>query len=124
MAEGRFELTGGWFLEPDCLLPHGESFVRQALYSQRYLKKTFGKICRIGSNVDSFGHSCTLPQILQKSGMDLSLIHIFLCHCFLQHDFAASHASEKGEKITHGIYTEKGFPGGKDEASQLSLIHI
>ena len=70
VAEGRFELTGGWFLEPDCLLPHGESFVRQALYSQRYLKKTFGKICRIGSNVDSFGHSGTLPQILRKSGMD------------------------------------------------------
>ena len=39
VAEGRFELTGGWFLEPDCLLPHGESFVRQALYSQRYQKK-------------------------------------------------------------------------------------
>lgn len=28
-AEGRWELTGGWFVEPDCTLPSGEAFVRQ-----------------------------------------------------------------------------------------------
>jgi alpha-mannosidase len=70
VQEGRFEITGGWFIEPDCLLPGGEAFVRQGLYGQRYLKKTFGKICKIGANVDSFGHSAALPQILKKSGMD------------------------------------------------------
>lgn len=70
VEEGRWEITGGWFIEPDCILPCGEAFVRQGLYSQRYLKKKFGKICRIGSNVDSFGHNHVLPQILKKSGMD------------------------------------------------------
>lgn len=70
VQEGRWEITGGWFLEPDCILPCGEAFVRQGLYAQRYLKKQFGKICRIGSNVDSFGHNPMLPQILKKSGMD------------------------------------------------------
>ena len=70
VAEGRWELTGGWFIEPDCILPGGEAFVRQGLYSQRYFKEKFGKICRIGSNVDSFGHNHILPQILKKSGMD------------------------------------------------------
>lgn len=70
VAEGRWELTGGWFIEPDCILPCGEAFIRQGLYSQRYLKDRFGKICRIGSNVDSFGHNEALPQILKKSGMD------------------------------------------------------
>ena len=70
VAEGRWEITGGWFIEPDCILPCGEAFVRQGLYSQRYLKEKFGKICRIGSNVDSFGHNHVLPQILKKSGMD------------------------------------------------------
>lgn len=68
--EGRWEITGGWFIEPDCLLPCGEAFARHGLYGQRYLKKRFGTICRIGSNVDSFGHSGNLPQILKKSGMD------------------------------------------------------
>lgn len=70
VAEGRWELMGGWFIEPDCILPCGEAFVRQGLYSQRYLKRKFGQICKIGSNVDSFGHNHVLPQILKKSGMD------------------------------------------------------
>ncbi len=70
VAEGRWELTGGWFIEPDCNLPSGEAFVRQGLYGQRYLKETFGKISKTGSNVDSFGHGSNLPQFLKKSGMD------------------------------------------------------
>ncbi len=70
VKEGRLEIVGGWFLEPDCLLPSGETFVRHALYGQRYLQRTFGKKCHIGFNVDSFGHAATLPQLLRKSGMD------------------------------------------------------
>lgn len=70
VAEGRWELTGGWFIEPDCNLPSGESFARQGLYAQRYFKKKFGIMAKTGSNVDSFGHGPTLPQILRKSGMD------------------------------------------------------
>src|SRR3954463_11623205 len=34
VAEGRWEVVGGWWVEPDCNLPGGESFVRQALISQ------------------------------------------------------------------------------------------
>lgn len=67
VAEGRWEITGGWFLEPDCILPCGEAFVRQGLYAQRYLKSRFGRLCTIGSNVDSFGHNHVLPQILKKA---------------------------------------------------------
>ena len=70
VAQGRWELTGGWFIEPDCILPCGEAFVRQGLYGQRYFEEKFGQICKTGSNVDSFGHNPTLPQILSKSGME------------------------------------------------------
>lgn len=70
VEEGRWELAGGWFLEPDCILPCGEAFVREGLYGQRYLKSRFDKTAKIGSNVDSFGHNPGLPQILKKSGMD------------------------------------------------------
>lgn len=70
VKEGRFELTGGWWVEPDCNLPCGEAFVRQGLYGQRYFLKTFGVMASIGSNVDSFGHHPMLPQILRKCGMD------------------------------------------------------
>lgn len=69
VEEGRWEIVGGWWIQPDCNMPSGESFVRQGLYSQRYFLSRFGKIAKTGYNVDSFGHNGNLPQILKKSGM-------------------------------------------------------
>ncbi|HEY3473459.1 MAG TPA: glycoside hydrolase family 38 C-terminal domain-containing protein [Anaerolineales bacterium] len=68
--EGRWGIVGGWWVEPDCNIPAGESFVRHGLYAQRYFKEKFGVTARTGFNVDSFGHAGTLPQILKKSGLD------------------------------------------------------
>src|SRR5215216_4591677 len=68
--EGRWGIVGGWWVEPDCNIPAGESFVRHGLYAQRYFKEKFGVTARTGFNVDSFGHAGTLPQILKKSGID------------------------------------------------------
>ena len=70
VAEGRWGIVGGWWVEPDCNIPAGESFVRHGLYGQRYFKEKFGITARTGFNVDSFGHAGTLPQILKKSGLD------------------------------------------------------
>ncbi len=70
VADGRFQVVGGWWIEPDCNLPGGESFVRQALYGQRYLREKFGITATTGANLDSFGHNATIPQILAKSGCD------------------------------------------------------
>ena len=70
VAEGRWELVGGWWVEPDCNLPGGESFVRHALIGQRYFESRFAKMATVGYNVDPFGHHAMLPQILAKSGMD------------------------------------------------------
>lgn len=70
IKEGRWEIVGGWWVQPDCNLPSGESFVRQGLYGQRYFYEKFGVTAKVGYNVDSFGHHGMLPQILKKSGMD------------------------------------------------------
>jgi alpha-mannosidase len=69
VREGRWNIVGGWWIQPDCNLPCGESFVRHGLYSQRYFLDRFGFVAKTGYNVDSFGHSGMLPQILLKSGM-------------------------------------------------------
>ncbi|MBI1257041.1 MAG: alpha-mannosidase [Chloroflexi bacterium] len=69
VSEGRWQVVGGWWIEPDCNIPGGEAFVRQGLYGQRYFKSKFGVLARVGFNVDSFGHAATLPQILSKSGI-------------------------------------------------------
>ena len=70
VAEGRFQVVGGWWIEPDCNLPCGESFVRHALYGQRHLREKLGVAATVGANIDSFGHNATIPQILAKSGVD------------------------------------------------------
>lgn len=70
VAEGRWQLVGGWWVEPDCNIPCGESFVRQALYGQRFLAEHFGLLATAGCNVDPFGHNASLPQLLRKAGMD------------------------------------------------------
>lgn len=70
VAEGRWGLVGGWWIEPDCNIPGGESFVRQGLYGQRYFQHKFGRLARTGYNPDSFGHHALLPQILRKSGLE------------------------------------------------------
>ncbi len=70
VEEGRFELAGGWWIEPDCNLPTGEAFVRQALYGQRTFLRLFGRTARIGANVDSFGHHPQMPQFLRQSRME------------------------------------------------------
>ncbi|TCC58190.1 alpha-mannosidase [Kribbella pittospori] len=70
VTEGRFEIVGGWWVEPDCNLPGGEAFVRHALYSQRWLAEHLGVIATVGCNVDPFGHNATLPQLLSKARLD------------------------------------------------------
>lgn len=68
--EGRWIVVGGWWVQPDCNLPSGESFARHSLYSQNYFYNKFGVTAKVGYNVDSFGHNQMLPQILKKSGMN------------------------------------------------------
>ena len=70
VREGRWAVVGGWWVQPDCNLPGGESFARHGLLAQRWFLSRFGRMARTGYNVDSFGHNAMLPQILLQSGMD------------------------------------------------------
>lgn len=69
VKEGRWVPVNGWWVQPDCNMPSAESFARQALYSQLYYNEKFGRICKTAYNVDSFGHSGMLPQIIKNGGM-------------------------------------------------------
>lgn len=68
VAAGRWHIMGGWFLQSDCTMPHGESLVRQILVGRRWFRDRFGVEPTVAMNVDSFGHSRGLVQILVKSG--------------------------------------------------------
>jgi alpha-mannosidase len=70
VKEGRWEVIGGMWVEPDLNMPDGESLVRQILVGKRYFQKNFGADVKIGWNPDSFGYNWQLPQIYKKSGID------------------------------------------------------
>ena len=68
IREGRWEVVGGWPVEPDCNIPAAESFVRHALYGKAFCRRALGVDVKIGFNPDSFGHSAGLPTILKHAG--------------------------------------------------------
>jgi alpha-mannosidase len=64
----KWHVMGGWYVQPDCNMPSGESFVRQILLGRRYFKERLGVEPLTAVNLDPFGHSRGLVQILAKSG--------------------------------------------------------
>jgi alpha-mannosidase len=70
IKEGRWEIVGGMWVEPDLNMPDGESQVRSLLVGKRWFQKEYGVDVRIGWNPDSFGYNWQLPQIYKRSGMD------------------------------------------------------
>jgi alpha-mannosidase len=70
VREGRWEIVGGSWVEPDLNLPSGESLVRQLLYGQRDLQERFGARCREFWTPDTFGYNGQIPQILRGAGID------------------------------------------------------
>ena len=57
------------WLEADCNLTGGESFVRQFLYGTRFFREEFGVECKMLWLPDVFGYSAALPQILKGFGL-------------------------------------------------------
>lgn len=70
IEEGRWEVVGGWPIEPDCNIPSAESFVRHALYGKAFMRRALGQDVRIGFNPDAFGHAGGLPTILKAAAYD------------------------------------------------------
>lgn len=70
IREGRWEIVGGMWIEPDLNMPDGESQVRELLIGKRTYKQLYGVDVRIGWNPDSFGYNWQMPQIYKKSGVD------------------------------------------------------
>ena len=41
VKEGRWHIPSGWFLQPDCNMPSGESIVRNILHGRQFFQKYF-----------------------------------------------------------------------------------
>ena len=69
LAAGRWELMGGFEVEPDVNLPAGEALARSAVYGNRFIAGFSGKPSDVCWIPDVFGYSNCLPQILRLAGI-------------------------------------------------------
>lgn len=70
----KWNVMGGWYLQPDCNMPSGEAILRQIQAGRRYFESRFPVHTRTAINFDSFGHSRGLVQILAKCGYDSYIV--------------------------------------------------
>ncbi len=72
VAEGRWEPTGGMWVEADCNLSGAESLARQFLLGRSFFAKYFG--AEAESPVlwlpDVFGYAWALPQLIKQAGLE------------------------------------------------------
>ncbi|MEE1137157.1 MAG: glycoside hydrolase family 38 C-terminal domain-containing protein [Acutalibacteraceae bacterium] len=86
VKEGKWHIMGGWYLQPDCVMPCGESFIRQIETGISYFKEKFGVRPLTAINFDPFGHTRGLVQILKKCGYES---YVFMRPSWVEaeHDF-------------------------------------
>ncbi len=86
VKEGKWRIMGGWYLQPDCVMPCGESFIRQIETGIKYFKEKFGVRPLTAINFDPFGHTRGLVQILKKCGYES---YVFMRPSWIEaeHDF-------------------------------------
>lgn len=71
IKKGKWCLMGGWYLQPDCLMPNGEGFVRQIQANKKYVEEVLeAPFPKTAICFDAFGHSRGLVQIVKKCGQD------------------------------------------------------
>ena len=69
IAAGRWELMGGFEVEPDVNMPAGEALARSAVYGNRFIAAFTGAPSDVCWIPDVFGYSNCLPQILRLAGI-------------------------------------------------------
>jgi alpha-mannosidase len=105
VALGRWHIMGGWYLQPDCNMPSGESFIRQIARGRRYFSEKFGVRPTTAINFDPFGHSRGLVQILKRCGFDSYL-------------FCRPGPKDSGHDVTTDEFRWIGFDGSEVIASR------
>ena len=75
IKSGRWEVTGGSWVEHTSNIVGGESLVRQHLYGKRYFKEKFDLDIQTAWLPDSFGFNWNIPQIYSKCGITSMYTH-------------------------------------------------
>jgi len=104
VKEGKWHIMGGWYDQPDCLVPSGESFIRQISLGKEFFNEKFNTYPKTGINFDAFGHTRGLAQILKKCGFESYLF------CRPEKHFTWL------KQLPHGPFMWEGYDGSKIKA--------
>ncbi len=110
VAQGKWHIMGGWYLQPDCVMTSGESLLSQIELGRRYFEEKFHVTPTAAMNVDPFGHSRGLVQILAATGYSH---YLFKRPKQMKGDFIWE-GYDGSRVIAHGI--DGGYNSGKGEA--------
>ncbi len=111
IAAGRWEATGGMWVEPDCNIPNGESLVRQILLGKLFFRQEFDADSTILWLPDVFGFPWSLPQLMRQSGLKYFLSTKLSWNQFnrFPHDTFTWRGIDGSEVLAHFVTTpEKG----------------
>ena len=70
VREGRWEVVGGTYVQPDTNLPATELLLRHFEEGLSYFGRALGQRPTVAWAADSFGHSAGWPEIYAAAGMD------------------------------------------------------
>lgn len=70
IKQGKWRIIGGWYLQPDMVMPCGESIIRQIRVGNEFFKEHFRYVPKTAIGFDAFGHSRGAVQILKKCGYE------------------------------------------------------
>ena len=71
VAEGRWEVMGGMWVEPDLNVPGPEALIRQITLGRNYYQETFGDVeTPVLWLPDTFGFPGQIPQLMRLAGLD------------------------------------------------------
>jgi alpha-mannosidase len=107
ISEGRWEAIGGMWVEPDCNLISGESFVRQILYGKKFFKEEFGIETKVCFLPDAFGFSGCMPQVLRK--------------CGFQYFFTSKLAWNEINPFPYSVFKWEGIDGTRILSSMIEM---
>ena len=72
IAEGRVEIVGGMYNEPNTNLTHPETTIRNAVLGMGYQRDVLGAEPRTAWQLDVFGHDPAFPGLMAQAGLDSS----------------------------------------------------
>jgi alpha-mannosidase len=127
VAEERWEVQGGMWVEADTNLSGAESLVRQFLYGKRFFREEFGKDMRILWLPDVFGYAGSLPQIMRQSGVDFfmttklswNVVNMFPHHSFIWKGIDGS--TVIAHMPPEGTYNSSGLPRAVAKSEKVFL---